>query len=88
MSFPRWIGVSLVWVMSLVAAGAWAYAQEIKPPLLPIPMPMVVAGNDIGFRVEGRRGDTPVGRFVIRSSANGQWVEPELSEDAKRLIGK
>ena len=81
MSLRNWIGVSLIWVASLVATGVWAHAQAPQSlPLVPLPMPIIVSGTDIGFRVEGRRGDTPVGRFVIRSSASGQWAEPELSK--------
>ena len=87
MSFRKLVGLSLIWVASLIVTGAWAYAQHA--PVVPLPMPTVVSGGDIGFRVDGRRGDTPVGRFVIRSSANGQWVEPETSgEEPKRLSGK
>ena len=88
MSLRKWVGLSLIWVASLVVTGMWLHAQDAV--VVPLPMPVVVSGNDIGFRVEGRKGEIPVGRFVIRSTANGQWVAPELSgEDApKRLSGK
>jgi hypothetical protein len=36
----------------------------------------VLAGPDVGFRVEGLRGATPVGRIVVR--VNDNWVEAEL----------
>jgi hypothetical protein len=90
MSWRKWIGLSLIWVASLVATGVWVHAQAVQGlPRVPLPIPIIVSGNDIGFRVEARSGDTPVGRFVIRSNANGQWVEPEISgENTKRLTAK
>jgi hypothetical protein len=38
---------------------------------------MVLSGNDIGFRVEGRKGSVVVGRFVVR--IDGKWVDAESS---------
>jgi hypothetical protein len=38
------------------AAGRWAQAQA--PGLQP-QTPTVLSGNDIGFRVDGRKGNTP-----------------------------
>jgi hypothetical protein len=35
-----------------------------------------MSGADVGFRVEGFRGDTPSGTIVIR--VNGAWVEAEI----------
>jgi hypothetical protein len=43
--------------------------------------PKVLAGPDVGFRVEGLRGATPVGRIVVR--VNDNWVEAELVAGAK-----
>ena len=86
MSLRKWVGVTVVWLVSLVATAVWAHAQRSDGlPLVPLPMPLVVSGGDIGFRVEARRGDIPVGRFVIRSSAGGQWTEPEIAVSTKRL---
>jgi len=45
----------------LLAGGTWAYGQSWGTQ--PVP-PTVISGNDIGFRIEGVRGDTPVGTLV------------------------
>ena len=36
----------------------------------------VIAGNDLGFRVESTRNGIPVGKLVVR--INGKWVDAEL----------
>jgi len=79
MSLKKWFGLIVIWLTSLMAATAWVRAQGQTAPLVPLATPIVVSGSDIGFRVEARRGDKAVGRWVIRSSATGQWVEPELA---------
>jgi hypothetical protein len=67
---PR-IGLVVVWVASLFAVAAIAMAQARQT--VPLPEPMVLSGADVGFRVEGRQGGTPVGRLVVRM--DGKWVE-------------
>ena len=42
----------------------------------PVPA-KVMTGEDLGFQVEGLRGDTPVGRIVVK--VNGRWVNAELA---------
>jgi hypothetical protein len=88
MSLREWICVALIWPASLVAAGTWAHAQVIiqrpdivqSPPDPPLPpAPFVVPGSNIGFRVIGFKGGKPVGQWVIRYSADRQWIEPEIS---------
>jgi hypothetical protein len=81
----------VVWVVSMLAAGMWAYAQAPLPPAvprspqsgLPSEAPTVISGSDLGFRVENRRGNTVVGRFVVR--VNGRWLEIQESSVVKRL---
>jgi hypothetical protein len=83
------------WLVSMFAAGIWAYAQA---PVVPAPLPSpaqrvlppaqdeparVIAGNDLGFRVEDVRNNRIVGRFVVR--VNGQWREVEEAGVTKRL---
>jgi len=66
----------LVWVFVVVLialTGEWTYAQSLQ--VTPV-TPTVVSGPDLGFRVVGNRGGTPVGTLVIKM--NGQWVEVEL----------
>lgn len=65
-------------LLVLVASGTWALAQAVQPKSV---FPNVISGNDIGFRVEGHKGSTPVGRLVVR--INGQWVEPEFATGVK-----
>ena len=38
--------------------------------------PRVMTGPDVGFRVEGIRGSTPVGTIVVQ--VNGQWVPADI----------
>jgi hypothetical protein len=66
--------VGVIWFMSLVAVAAIARAQMLQ--IVPLPEPIIVSGNDVGFRVEGKQGSTPVGRLVLR--INGQWVEADF----------
>ena len=67
-----WPFVLGVFVMLSMAAG-WAYAQSIRVQPL---TPTVLSGADVGFRVEGQRAGTPVGKLVVK--INGEWVEAEL----------
>jgi len=57
-------------IISVIALTAWITAQELA--ITPVP-PKVMTGTDLGFRVEGLRGATPVGTVVIK--VNGEWVE-------------
>jgi hypothetical protein len=84
------IGLVVVWIASLVLVGVMGNPQApIAPKVVPLPTPTVVSGSDLGFRIDGLRGNAPVGRFVIRRDATGPWVEPELSGDGvKRLAAK
>jgi hypothetical protein len=43
----------------------------------------VLSGDNIGFRVESRKGSTPVGRFVVR--VDGKWVEAEFAPGLRLL---
>lgn len=61
-------------VLLTVAATAWVTAQAVRVTKVP---PKVMTGSDVGFRVEGIRGDTPVGTLVVK--VNGEWVEAEIA---------
>jgi hypothetical protein len=69
----RYLAVTLSIVLILIAATAWATAQLV---LVEPVTPTVMTGGDVGFRVEGLRGGTPVGTLVVK--VNGQWVDAEL----------
>ena len=68
MRFRTYIVLVVLWLVSLVAVGVLAQGQQ--------PQPMVISGNDIGFRPDAvQRGKRVVGTWVIR--INGQWVETQ-----------
>ena len=88
MSLSKRIIVATLWVGSMLAAGVWGHAQTTLPLPRPAPSPgqtqqTVISGSDLGFRVDGRKGNTPLGRFVVR--IDGQWVEIEESAGIRRL---
>jgi hypothetical protein len=76
----------VLWAASIVGAGAWAQAQAPAAPPAPAQPPTVISGSDLGFRVDSRKGNTPVGTLVVR--VNGQWVEAEFGMGVKRLTAK
>jgi hypothetical protein len=86
MSLRKRIALAVIWVASIVATGAWATAQAPSPSSPPVQLPTIISGNDVGFRVESLRGNTPVGTLVIR--INGQWVDAEFGVGLKRLTAK
>ena len=77
------IGLIVMWVASLAAVGALARAQAPAPNGK---LPTVLAGNDVGFRVDRYNGNTPVGTLVVRM--DGQWVEVDFSVGIKRLSNR
>ena len=73
--------VSLVLAFGVFSAGvAIGAAQALNAQ--PVP-PRVISGDDFGFRVQGRKGDTPVGTLVVR--VNGEWVEVQFAVGLKRV---
>ena len=68
----RWIRAALVvLILGLTFGAGWAVAQQQTP--------MVLSGNDVGFRVDRSRiqNGKLTGAWVVR--INGQWVEPDTS---------
>jgi hypothetical protein len=61
-------------LLSVVAATAWVTAQALA--VTPV-APKIMTGSDVGFRVEGLRGNTPVGKIVVK--VNGEWVEADIA---------
>ena len=70
----------LIAVATFGAGVAWGAGQAVQVQKVPS---TVMSGADIGFRVDGRKGDTPVGTLVVR--VNGQWVEAQFSGGAKLI---
>ena len=90
----KWIGVGVIWVVTIVATGLWAHAQG-NPRILPPPrtppggddIPVIISGNDIGFRVDGWSKDgTPIGRIVVHQE--GKWLDVTLSGRVRPLSTK
>ncbi len=57
----------------LAASSVWVTAQSMM--IRPV-TPTVISGENFGFRIEGDRGGTPVGQFVVKQ--DGKWVVAEL----------
>ena len=53
-------------------AGVAVSAQVASRPVTP----KVIAGPDLGFRVERMAGSTPIGKLVVR--VNGEWLDVQL----------
>jgi hypothetical protein len=66
--------------------GVWGHAQAPIPPLTQPQTSTVISGSDLGFRVDGRKGNAPLGTLVVR--INGQWVEAEFGTGVKRLTAR
>jgi hypothetical protein len=80
--------VSIFVLVAVFLAGMWAHAQTVT--IIPgsgqgsgVFTPTVYSGADLGFRVEVRKGNTPVGRLVVR--INGEWVPVQDSIDMRQL---
>ena len=74
------------WMLTAIAAvfllGGWGLAQvgdqhRVQPPI-------TVMGDDVGFRIEGYKGDTVLGTLVVR--VNGKWVDTQLTVGGLRRL--
>lgn len=65
--------VVVAWLASLFVVGTLASGQAFQ--FSPLPEPIVVSGEDVGFRVEGWLGAAAAGRLVVR--VDGRWVEAQ-----------
>jgi hypothetical protein len=83
MALRKRIVLAVIWAASLVAVGAWVQAETLQNPST---NPVIVSGSDLGFRIEGRRGNTPIGTLVVR--INGQWVPAESAAGPKALTAR
>ena len=67
--------------VSVLAGSAYAYSQV---SVTPVPVaPVVLSGNDLGFRMTATKRGTPVGQLVVR--VDGEWKEVEFSYGVKPL---
>lgn len=83
-----WMGLGLV--LGVVATSGWVQAQG---GLVPGPRQepragdaRVLSGDEVGFRLQGVDGETPVVVPVIRR--NGEWVEVALGGAGIRKLTK
>jgi hypothetical protein len=83
MTSGKRIVLILACALSLIIIAGIVHAQT---PAQRGTAPTVVSGGDLGFRVEGRRGDHVTGTLVVR--INGEWVVAEPAAGAKALTGK
>ena len=68
-------------VLMIVTATAWVTAQSFTVTKV---TPFEITGSDLGFRVQGLRGNTPVGVLVVK--VRGEWVEAEIGMPSSRSL--
>jgi hypothetical protein len=71
-----------VFLVVLLGLATWTRAQPAIAPR-PIVPPVVLAGPDVGFRMTGAKGDTPVGQLVVR--VRGEWKVVEFGSSSVPL---
>lgn len=77
-------GAFLALLLGLVVTRAQVQVEpRMIVPSRP-PSPVVIAGPDVGFRVTGMRGETPVGQLVVRNK-NGEWKVVEFGASSVPL---
>lgn len=88
-----WMGVGLA--LGVVLTSGWAQAQGDEARMRALQQALqeaqrnptrVLTGADIGFRLQGVEGDTPVVVPVIRR--NGDWVEVAFGGGGIRKLTK
>jgi hypothetical protein len=72
----RQLALAVVLLLVTLVAGVSVGAQVARAPV-PVP-PTVLAGPDVGFRVEGVDGEFPIGKLVVK--VRGQWVEAQIRD--------
>jgi len=81
MPWIKWIKRSVLCAALLGFLGGvgLVYGQVMVQPVTPT----VLSGPDVGFRIEGMRGATPIGTVVVR--VNGQWVPVDFGSGTRPL---
>ena len=67
------VALGLILAVGVGAAGGYALGSQSPQPATRA----IFSGVDMGFRMEGRKGNTPVGRLVVRIDA--QWVAVDIA---------
>lgn len=74
----------LIIVLAVLATVVYTAISYSQVSVAPTPVtPVVLSGNDIGFRMTGHKRGTPVGQLVVR--VDGEWKEVEFSYGVKAL---
>ena len=72
-------------VVALVLGALWVGARVLNGQgVLTLEQPTVVAGPDVGFRIERVERGIPVGKLVVR--VDGKWVDAQFAGGAVRLV--
>jgi hypothetical protein len=72
----------LILVVLLATAAIWTSAQVPQPfrtrtvDPLSLVAPTVIAGSDLGFRIESIKDNIPVGKIVVR--IDSRWIEAQV----------
>ena len=70
----------------LLMGGMWVLAQGRRTgDLLELTAPTVIAGNDLGFRVESTKDGIALGRLVVR--IDGQWIDAQVGSAGVTDVG-
>ena len=69
-AFSRYWKIGLLWALSLLTVG---YVSAAAQTFLLTETPQVVAGNDVGFRIERTENGIAVGKIVVR--VDGRWID-------------
>jgi hypothetical protein len=75
MSIRVRLGLATVAFVAMLAVATLGRAQQFGDSV-PLPSPVILSGPDVGFRIDGRYGDTPIGAIVVR--IDGKWVEAKV----------
>jgi hypothetical protein len=75
----RYWKLAIVWALSLIFVGSMSSSAQVRPGSQPLPLelPAILSGSDVGFRIEQTRDGIPVGTIVVR--VDGRWVAAESS---------
>ena len=73
----RLLWTCLLAVAAVLSWNVYVGAINAKARQEANPSPVVLSGADIGFRVEGHKEKSVVGRFVVR--VNGQWFDVDAA---------
>jgi hypothetical protein len=60
--------------------------MSVRANLLDLVAPTIIAGPDLGFRVESAQNNIPIGKIVVR--IDGHWVDAQVGSSGILIIAK